>query len=121
VIKAHGAGPLAPSIFDGKPALQGVRALALRHADTELLSGGADGKVIIWDITTGTIARQLRTIEARARACPRPRPSAASDALSHPRRPRRRSPSLNAQTSHAPEPLRKPHLSLCLPAHDDRS
>ena len=67
MIKAHGAGPLAPSIFDGKPALQGVRALALRHADTELLSGGADGKVIIWDITTGTIARQLRTIEARAR------------------------------------------------------
>ena len=87
MIKAHGAGPLAPSIFDGKPALQGVRALALRHADTELLSGGADGKIIIWDITSGTIARQLRTIEARARGsgrAPASRPTWGAVSALHP-------------------------------------
>lgn len=66
MIRGHGKGAPAPSIHDHKPALQGVRAMALRHADTELLTAGADGKVIVWDITSGLPERQVKTIEVRA-------------------------------------------------------
>eukprot|EP00879_Flechtneria_rotunda_P022486 GHRR01023737.1.p1 GENE.GHRR01023737.1~~GHRR01023737.1.p1 ORF type:complete len:466 (+),score=151.57 GHRR01023737.1:858-2255(+) len=51
VVAAHGPGTKMPSVHDGQPVLQGVRCLALRCNNTELLSAGSDGKIIIWDIT----------------------------------------------------------------------
>ncbi|KAG2450199.1 hypothetical protein HYH02_000301 [Chlamydomonas schloesseri] len=63
VITAHGPGVPAPNIHDGTPTLQGVRALALRANRTELVSGGADGQIIVWDITTGVVGRVIKTIQ----------------------------------------------------------
>ena len=40
----------APSIHDGKPVLQGVRALALRAQDKEVVSAGADGSILVWAV-----------------------------------------------------------------------
>jgi hypothetical protein len=51
-VPAHGPGPKAPSIHDGQAVLQGVRALCLRANDTELVSGGADGQLLVWDVST---------------------------------------------------------------------
>ncbi|MEW5309958.1 MAG: hypothetical protein WDW38_001797 [Sanguina aurantia] len=53
VVEAHGLGSRVPSIHNGAMVLGGVRALTTRHDDTELLSGGSDGVVIVWDITGG--------------------------------------------------------------------
>lgn len=66
VIKAHGVGNKAPSIHDGTPVLQGARGICLRNANTELLTGGSDGKIIVWDISSGQPDKQLKTIEVRA-------------------------------------------------------
>ena len=63
IIPAHGAGVLAPSIHNGVPVLQGVRALCLRANDTELCSGGSDGVVYCWDIAGGTVGRIVKKIE----------------------------------------------------------
>ncbi|KAG2499991.1 hypothetical protein HYH03_002273 [Edaphochlamys debaryana] len=63
VIPAHGPGIPYPNIHDGTPALQGVRAMALRANRTELATGGADGSVIVWDITTGDVGRVVKTIQ----------------------------------------------------------
>jgi hypothetical protein len=49
-IQAHGPGLKAPSIHDGKPSLQGVRALALRSNGMELISSGADGQLLVWGV-----------------------------------------------------------------------
>ncbi|GLC44364.1 hypothetical protein PLESTF_000049800 [Pleodorina starrii] len=63
VIEAHGPGVPAPSIHDGKPSLQGVRCMALRANRTELVTGGADGAIICWDITSGDVGRVIKTIQ----------------------------------------------------------
>ncbi|PNH12713.1 Lipoxygenase y domain-containing protein 1 [Tetrabaena socialis] len=63
VIPAHGPGVPAPSIHDGTPTLQGVRCMALRASRTELVTGGADGQIICWDITTGDVGRVIKTIQ----------------------------------------------------------
>ncbi|KAF5837533.1 hypothetical protein DUNSADRAFT_4226 [Dunaliella salina] len=62
VIPAHAPGPKAPSIHDGQLVVQGVRALCLRAKNSELVSGGSDGTLIVWDITNGTLGRVLKTI-----------------------------------------------------------
>lgn len=63
VVEAHGLGSRVPSIHNGAMVLGGVRALTTRHDDTELLSGGSDGVVIVWDITGGTLGRALKKVE----------------------------------------------------------
>lgn len=63
VVEAHGLGPKVASIHNGTMVLGGVRALTTRHDDTELLSGGSDGTIIIWDISGGTLGRVLKKIE----------------------------------------------------------
>ncbi|GFR41097.1 hypothetical protein Agub_g1741 [Astrephomene gubernaculifera] len=63
VIQAHGPGVPAPSIHDGTPVLQGVRCMALRASRTELVTGGADGQIICWDITSGEVGRVVKTIQ----------------------------------------------------------
>lgn len=63
MVEAHGLGPRVPSIHNGTLVLGGVRALATRHDDTELLSGGSDGTIFVWDITGGTMGRVLKKVE----------------------------------------------------------
>ena len=63
VITAHGPGVKAPSIHNGVPVLQGVRALCLRANNTELCSGGSDGIVLCWDLAGGTVGRVVKKIE----------------------------------------------------------
>ncbi|KXZ56858.1 hypothetical protein GPECTOR_1g774 [Gonium pectorale] len=63
VIKAHGPGVPMPSIHDGTPVLQGVRSMAMRANRTELVTGGADGQIICWDITSGDVGRVIKTIQ----------------------------------------------------------
>ena len=65
VIPAHGPGVKAPSIHNGVPVLQGVRALCLRANNTELCSGGSDGVVLCWDLAGGTVGRIVKKIEVR--------------------------------------------------------
>lgn len=54
---------MGPSIHDGTPVLYGVRSMALRANRTELVTGGADGTIICWDITTGDVGRVIKTIQ----------------------------------------------------------
>ena len=63
VIPAHGPGVKAPSIHNGVPVLQGVRALCLRANNTELCSGGSDGIVLCWDLAGGSVGRIVKKIE----------------------------------------------------------
>lgn len=42
---------------------QGVRALALRANNTELVSGGSDGVLIVWDVSSKSLGRVLKTIQ----------------------------------------------------------
>jgi hypothetical protein len=65
VLEAHGPGALAPSIHHGRPVAQGVRAMRLRHGGQELVTGGADGQLIVWDVANGALGRKLRTIAVR--------------------------------------------------------
>jgi WD40 repeat protein len=46
-------------------SVQGVRALCLRAKGTELVSGGSDGTLIVWDIDKGSLGRVLKTIPVR--------------------------------------------------------
>ena len=64
VVRAHEPGPTAPSMHNGLPQLQGVRALCIRGPDSalELCSGGSDGLVICWSIEGGQL-RQLKRIQ----------------------------------------------------------
>jgi WD40 repeat protein len=43
--------------------LQGVRAMCLRANNTELVTGGSDGVLIVWDVSSGSVGRVLKTIE----------------------------------------------------------
>ncbi|KAG2444303.1 hypothetical protein HXX76_001060 [Chlamydomonas incerta] len=56
--QAHGAGPPTRRP-DGKPSHGGVRALVLQ-TDGVLLSGGADGAVHVWDVSSGDLGPLLR-------------------------------------------------------------
>lgn len=50
-------------MFDGQPVLPGVRVLELRNNATELVSGGGDGSLRIWDVHSGQLGRQLHEIK----------------------------------------------------------
>lgn len=63
VIQAHGLGLKMASIHNGQPVLQGVRCLALRRNNTELVSAGSDGKVCFWDIRNGKVGNLLQTYQ----------------------------------------------------------
>ncbi|GFH09146.1 uncharacterized protein mot51, partial [Haematococcus lacustris] len=63
VFPAHGPGVKAPSLQDGQYVLQGVRALCLRANNTELVSGGSDGSLLCWDVTSGSLGRLVRTVQ----------------------------------------------------------
>jgi hypothetical protein len=45
--------------------LQGVRCLALRCNNTELVSGGSDGRICIHDITGDRLGSILQTLQVR--------------------------------------------------------
>ena len=63
VIKAHGPGLKMPSLHDGQPVLQGVRALALANNNTELISGGSDGQLLVWDTSGGQPGRVMQAVQ----------------------------------------------------------
>ncbi|CAG9464667.1 unnamed protein product [Pedinophyceae sp. YPF-701] len=52
---AHSPGPKARSPFDGQLTLQGVRGLVVRKGCSELVSGGSDGQLIVWDLLGGRL------------------------------------------------------------------
>lgn len=52
-----------PSIHDGQPVLQGIRAMCLRNNNTEVLTAGSDGQIIIWDITGPKIGRVMQSVQ----------------------------------------------------------
>lgn len=58
-----------PSVHDGQPVLQGVRCLALRCNNTELVSCGSDGRICIHDITGDKLGSILQTLQVGLRAC----------------------------------------------------
>uniref|UniRef100_A0A383W527 PLAT domain-containing protein n=1 Tax=Tetradesmus obliquus TaxID=3088 RepID=A0A383W527_TETOB len=63
VVQAHGPGLKMPSVHDGQPVLQGVRCLALRCNNTELVSCGSDGRICIHDITGDKLGSILQTLQ----------------------------------------------------------
>ena len=63
LIQAHGPGVKAPSLLDGQPVLSGVRAMCMRANNSELVTGGSDGSIICWDITSGNVGRVLKTVQ----------------------------------------------------------
>lgn len=64
-IDAHGQGRKVDSVHDGTPSFNGVRGLCTRFNDTELVSAGADGIIRRWDITGGSLGREMGTIRVR--------------------------------------------------------
>ena len=54
VVRAHAAGPQVLRL-DGPPTHHGVRCLKLRGDLKSLLSAGADGHVIKWDVSSGDL------------------------------------------------------------------
>jgi len=64
VFKAHGPGR---GFVDPESRLRyhGVRCLKVRRGGTELLSAGADGRVVKWDITRGKLGGQLGVVEVK--------------------------------------------------------
>ena len=54
VVRAHAAGP-SVTREDGPPTHHGVRCLRLRADNKTLLSAGADGHVIAWDVSSGDL------------------------------------------------------------------
>eukprot|EP00983_Pelagomonas_calceolata_P121528 1160808-Pelagomonas_calceolata.AAC.8 len=66
VLSMHAGGQgSVPALCQGKLRFAfafGVRALCLRAKNSELVSGGSDGTLIVWDITNGTLGRVLKTI-----------------------------------------------------------
>ncbi|KAF6256823.1 hypothetical protein COO60DRAFT_1640423 [Scenedesmus sp. NREL 46B-D3] len=65
VVQVHGPGVKMPSVHDGQPVLQGVRCLALRRNNTELVSGGSDGRICIHDISGDRLGSVLQTLQAQ--------------------------------------------------------
>jgi hypothetical protein len=63
VVQAHGPGAKMPSVHDGQPVLQGVRCLALRCNNTELVSCGSDGRICIHDITGDKLGSIMQTLQ----------------------------------------------------------
>jgi hypothetical protein len=63
VVQVHGPGVKMPSVHDGQPTLQGVRCLALRCNNTELVSGGSDGRLCIHDVTGDRMGSILQTLQ----------------------------------------------------------
>ena len=53
-VPAHGKGPMVPRP-DGGQTYGGLRCLRLRYDHKLLLSAGADGQVMAWDVTSGDI------------------------------------------------------------------
>lgn len=53
--KAHTPGRRVRNIFDGQLVHAGVRALCLRNGNSELVSGGADGQLLYWNIVGGKL------------------------------------------------------------------
>ena len=64
-VKAHGPGK---GFVDAESRLRyhGVRCLKVRRGNTELLSAGADGRVVKWDITQGKLGGRLGTVEVKS-------------------------------------------------------
>ncbi len=59
-------GMRLPSIHDGRLVAQGVRCMALRRGDTELITGGSDGAVMVWDITGSEgVGRLIKSIQVK--------------------------------------------------------
>ena len=52
-VKAHKTGSKERCV-DGSMGYSGVRVLRLRAGGNTLLSGGADGMVMLWSVTSGT-------------------------------------------------------------------
>ena len=50
VIHAHDLGPPLPSVLNGQPISQGVGVMVLNNGMTQLVTGGADGRVMKWNI-----------------------------------------------------------------------
>jgi WD40 repeat protein len=76
VVRAHAAGPSVARV-DGPPTHHGVRCLRLRADGETLLSAGADGHVIAWDVKDGDLkessviaATPVRSADGRAGAPP---------------------------------------------------
>lgn len=76
IVRAHAVGPLHPSVHNGLPTAQGVCSLALNHAQTQLVSGGADGMVMKWNVPADARAVLERGLQ-RASAVEMPLPLGA--------------------------------------------
>jgi len=63
VMPAHAAGPLLPGLLNGQPTLQGVSVLALNASMTQLVSGGADGRIMKWNVPDDVRAQLSRGLE----------------------------------------------------------
>jgi hypothetical protein len=60
-VPGHARGPPTPRP-DGSPAYGGVRCLLLQQRGRVLLSGGADGHIIRWDVSSGDLGAQLQIV-----------------------------------------------------------
>ncbi|KAK9816488.1 hypothetical protein WJX72_000919 [[Myrmecia] bisecta] len=60
-VPGHAKGPLVHRP-DGPPTYGGVRCLRLREDLKTLLSGGADGHVLVWDVSSGDLGAQLQMV-----------------------------------------------------------
>eukprot|EP00798_Chlamydomonas_sp_ICE-L_P018393 gene18393-24865_t len=63
IVQAHSPGAKAPSLHNRQHVLQGLRGMCLRANNSELCTGGSDGTVICWDITSGHLGRVVKKIE----------------------------------------------------------
>eukprot|EP00899_Mesostigma_viride_P025393 jgi/Mesvir1/6038/Mv00777-RA.4 len=50
----------------GLPSSRGVRVLHLDTDDKCLLSGGADGAILVWDVSQGVLGDQLRSVQLQS-------------------------------------------------------
>lgn len=62
IFPAHQPGSKIPSPYDGQLVWQGLRALGLRNNATELVTGGADGRINIFDVSSGRPGRLLHSV-----------------------------------------------------------
>ena len=76
LVRAHAPGPSVTRV-DGPPTHHGVRCLRLRADGETLLSAGADGHVIAWDVKNGDLkessvisATPVRSADGRSGAPP---------------------------------------------------
>lgn len=56
-IAAHGAGPSVIS-HDGSKTYGGLRCMKLSDDNQTLITGGADGLIQKWDISSGSISEE---------------------------------------------------------------